>query len=185
MLQSGPTGPRANRSSGRTNSSRTPSRGGIQKQKTTTPQVDRDGDLIMGAAPATRGANNNGRGARHPRRGPGDFHNPRGPTPNMKNGIDPTKMLQQVLAQSLGSHGTSKGTRNSFKSGRKGGHTHDTKEALDEISVMGLKDSMAAKNPGGGSSELIAWLEQKASKGAPESEIVKIKKVCLKLHAAR
>ena len=56
--------------------------------------------------------------------------------------------------------------------------------AWDQIIVKGFKQSKAATNPGGGISELIAFLERKATHpDAPET--VKIKKVCLKLQSAR
>ncbi len=180
MLPNEPTGSRAQRSSGRTNSSRIPSRGGIHKHNNTKPRMDRDGDLIMGAASATRGAGGSGRGGRNSRRGSSDLrgskhHNTR---------IDP-QVVQQVIAQGLGSRGPNRGPGRAIRSGRKPAPIHDTKENLDEISVLGLEKSLAASNPGGGVSELIAWLEQKASKSASEGEKVMITKVCLVLHATR
>ena len=184
MLQRGPKGPRATRSSGRTESGRTPNRGGIQKHPKPPVRMDGDGDLVMSGSPATRGASGSGRGGRNARRGRNDFHNQRGATHDISTGIDP-RAIQQAIAKSLDSHGSSRGSRNSVKVPRKGSSKFDTREGLDEISVIGLNDSVAAKNPGGGSSELIAWLEHKASKAAPEGEIVKIKKVCLTLHATR
>ncbi|KAL6715921.1 nuclear mRNA export, poly(A)+RNA binding protein [Lecanora helva] len=169
MLQTEPKGPRAGRSSARIPPSRGPNRGGIHKQTSTRPRTDKDGDLVMGGAPSTRGANNTGRHGRNSRRGNAENHNPRGKV------LDP-QALQQALIQSMASNAPGRGPRNNIKSGHKGGHAHNTREPLDEISIIGLKDSMAAKNAGGGSSELIAWLEHKASRGAPEGEVVKVKK---------
>ena len=163
----------AKRQSGRTNS-RTPSRGGINKSRGRTPRVDRDGDLVMGASAATRGASSNGRGDRHPRRGRGGFHNSK--ADNMNITLDP-KMLQQAIARTANSNRPDRGQRNNPKPSYKGGHGHDT-EGLDEISIIGLKDSMAAKNSGGGISELVSWLEHKASKGAKGGDMVRIQKVC-------
>ena len=134
--------------------------------------MDRDGDLVMGAASTARGASSNGHGDRYSRRGRGGSHNSRGSGHNIS--VDP-KMLQQALVQA---NRPSKGPRNNPKPSYKGGQGHDTTEGLDEIAVFGLKESMAAKNAGGGISELVSWLEHKASKGASEGEMVKIKKVC-------
>ena len=180
MLQQETKGSRANP---RSNTSRMPNRGGIHKQKT-GPRVDRDGDLVMSGAPATRGSRGRGRGGRSSRQGPNDPHIPKAPALDVRTGIN-TKIIQQAIAQSLGSHGPAKGPRSGFKSPRKGGFAHDTRGGLVEISVTGLQESMAAHNPGGGISDLTAWLEHKASRGASEGEMVKIKKVCLTPQATR
>lgn len=181
MLQSGLTGLRAKRSTGPTSSSRIPSRGGIHKHNNKPPRLDRDGDLVMASAPTARGG---GGGGRHSKRGPGKPHDTAGLRHNPKAQID-TNAISQIIAKSLNQPGSSNGQRNSSKPKRKGGFNHDTREGLDEISVIGLQNSLAAKNEGGGSSELIGWLEQKAAKGAPEGEIVKVKKVCLTPHGTR
>ena len=92
-----------------------------------------------------------------------------------------SRVLQQAIAQITKE--TAKGPGKAPKSTRKPGFVRDNKEGLDELSVKGLEKSMAAKNEGGGISELIAWLEQKASKSASANEMVKIEKVCLTLRA--
>ena len=161
--------------SGRSNThtSRKPNRGGIHKQNS-GPRVDRDGDLIMGGTPATRGARGRGRGGRSTRQGLNNSHAPKGPALDLTNGTA-AKAIQQAIAQNPNSHGPARGARNNFNSTRNGGFTHDKREGLDEISVIGLQDSVAVHNPGGGSSDLITWLGHKASRGG---EHVKVNKVC-------
>ena len=167
------------RSSGRTTSSHIPQRGGIRKtSSTTTPRVDRDGDLVMGGAPAgrgARGARGGARGGRHPH-GPNRNHHNQDAAQGLKN-ID-SQTLEQLVVKGLRAQGPPKGPRNNFKPEQKGPHGKGKREGLDEVSVVGLKDSAAANNAGGGISDLVSFLERKASREAPQGETVKIKKVC-------
>ena len=182
-----PTGPRA---SGRLASNRLPNRGGIQKRNTTPARMDRDGDLVMDPAATNGRASARGRGtairnsprtrkdaatfdplaaraSRHPRKG-----------------IDPSAIQKVVLRGMGSSEAAPRGPRSSLRSVRGRGSSRPTDEAWDQITVKGFKQSKAAANPGGGITELVAFLERKATHpDAPET--VKIKKVCLKLHSAR
>ena len=166
MSKNGPIGPRAKRSSGPANSSHIASRGGIHKHHNRPQRVDRDGDLIMATPPVAR---SRGNGGRHAKRGSGRPQNTAGQTHDTSAQMDAALKLIAKAAN---------GPRNNPKPKRKGGSYHDATEDLDEISVIGLQDSAAAKNEGGGRAQLTAWLEQKAAKGAPEGQVVKIKKVC-------
>ena len=181
-----PTGPRA---SGRLASSRLPSRGGIQKRNTTPARVDKDGDLVMDQAGTSGRISGRGRGAavrdssRTRRGGPSDSLAAR-VSRHSRKGIDPSA-IQKVVLRGMGSSETTpKGPRSSLRNVKGRGSSRPTDEAWDQITIKGFKQSKAAANPGGGISELIAFLERKATHpDAPEA--VKIKKVCLTLHSAR
>lgn len=185
-----PTGPRA---SGRLASSRLPSRGGIQKRNTTPARVDKDGDLVMdqaGTSGRGRGVGRGvGRGApirdssRMRKGGTSDSLAPR-VSRHVRKGIDPSA-IQKAVLRGMGSSETApKGPRSSLRNVRGRGSSRPTDEAWDHITIKGFKQSKAAANPGGGISELIAFLERKATHpDAPEA--VEIKKVCLTLHSAR
>ena len=177
-----PTGPRT---SGRLASSR----GGIQKRNNTPSRVDKDGDLLMDQAGANDRASGRGRGAairgtaRTRRSGTSD---PLGARPSRptRTGINPSA-IQKIVLRGMGSSETSsRGPRSSLRNVRGRGTTRPIDEAWDQLAVNGFKQSKAAANPGGGISELLAFLERKATHpDAPEP--VKIKKVCLTLHSAR
>lgn len=193
MLQAPPpTGPRAARTSGRLASSRTPSRGGIQKRGSTPVRVDKDGDVAMGAVGAGVRASGSRRGTAIRGSALNRRHDPlsgRTSRPS-RMGID-TSAIQKTILRSMGSdEPLSKGPRSSLRGvrGRDRGRdrTHDTRDPLDRITVTGLKQSKAAGNPDGGVSDLIGFLERKATNpGAPAREAVKIKKVCLTLQSTR
>ncbi len=181
-----PTGPRA---SGRLASSRLSSRGGIQKRNTTPARVDKDGDLLMDQAGAHGRASGRGRGAAirgSARTRKSDRFDQLGSRTlrSDRAEIDPTA-IQKAVLRGMGSNETaSRASRSSLRNVRGRGSTRPTDEAWDQITVKGFKQSKAAANPGGGISELIAFLERKATH--PEApETVKIKKVCLTLHSAR
>ena len=181
-----PTGPRA---SGRLASSRLPSRGGIQKRNPTPARVDKDGDLVMDQAGANGRASGRGRdsatrgSARTRRNGTSDPLGARTSRPT-RTGIDPSA-IQKAVLRGMGSSDTApRGPRSSLRNVRGKGSTRPTDETWNQITVKGFKQSKAAANPGGGISELIAFLERKATH--PDAlEIVRIKKVCLTLHSAR
>ena len=181
-----PTGPRA---SGRLASSRLPSRGGIQKRNSTPTRVDKDGDLVMDQAGLNGRASGRGRGgairtsARTRRNDTSDPLGARTSRPT-RTGIDPSAIQKAVLRGMGSSETTPRGHRSSLRNVRGRESARPTDEAWDQITVKGFKQSKAAANPGGGISELIAFLERKATHpDAPET--VKIKKVCLTLHSAR
>ena len=186
LHQSPPTGPRA---SGRLATSRLPSRGGIKKRNTTPARVDKDGDLLMDQAATNGRASNRGRGAARegsPRTRKNGISNPlvARTSRHPRTGIDPSAIQKAVLRGMSSSETVPKGPRTSIRNLRGRGNSRFTEETWDQITIKGFKQSKAAANPGGGISELIAFLERKATHpDAPEP--VKIKKVCLKLHSAR
>lgn len=181
-----PTGPRA---SGRLASSRLPSRGGIQKRNATPARVDKDGDLVMDQAVTNGRARGRERGTAirgSARTRKGDISDPLASRTSRpaRTGIDPSA-IQKAVLRGMGSSETApKGPRSSLRNLRGRGSTRPADEAWDQITVKGFKQSKAAANPGGGISELIAFLERKATH-PDASETVKIKKVCLTLHSAR
>lgn len=182
-----PTGPRA---SGRLASSRLPSRGGIQKRNTTPARVDKDGDLVMDQAGTNGRASGRGRGAatqdssRLRKGGTSGSLTPR-VSRNVRKGIDPSAVRKAIL-RGIGSNETApKGPRSSLRNVRGRGSSRPTDEAWDQITVRGFQQSKAAANPGGGISELTAFLERKATHPPDAPEAVRIMKVCLTLHSAR
>ncbi len=193
MLQAPPpTGPKATRTSGRLASSRASSRGGIQKRGTTPARVDKDGDVAMGAAGVGVRGSGSGRGTAIRGSAQNRRHDPlagRTSRPT-KTGID-TSAIQKRILQRMGSdEAGSKGPRSSLTGvrGRDRGRdrVRDTRDLFDRITIRGLKQSKAAGNPDGGVSDLIGFLERKATNpDAPPREAVKIKKVCLTLQCAR
>ena len=182
-----PTGPRASRTSGRLASSRIPNRGGIQKLNAAPARLDKDGDLIMGAAgagsrPGTTGRAGRGRGSLQPsRNGTPDSLISRS-SRTSRTGIDPSA-IQKAVLRGMGEKAGPKGQRSSTRSVRGRDRSHIVGDGLDRITVKGFQQSKAASNPDGGISDLIAFLERKAAH--PNAETVKIKKVCLTLHSAR
>lgn len=181
-----PTGPRA---SGRLASNRLPSRGGIQKRNTTPARMDKDGDLVMDQAGTNGRASGRGRGTatrgpeRAQRSGTSDILGARTSRP-VRTGIDPSA-IQKAVLRGMGSSETApRGPRSSLRNVRGRGSIRSTDEPWDQVKVKGFKQSKAAANPGGGISELLAFLERKATH-PDASETVKIKKVCLTLHSAR
>ena len=180
-----PTGPRA---SGRLASSRIPNRGGIQKRNTTPARVDKDGDLVMDQGSADRRASGRGRGvttqrpAQTRKSGTSESLGARTSRPT-RTGIDPSA-IQKAVLRGMGSKDTApRGPRSSLRNVRGRGTTRPTDLGWDQITVKGFTESKAAANPGGGISELIAFLERKATH--PDAPKVKIMKVCLTLHSAR
>ena len=178
-----PSGPRATRTSERLTSGRPSSRGGIQKRNGAPPlRVDKDGDVSMGTGSGSGRGNGTARRAT-----PGRRHDPLGrPSRPTRNGID-TSTIQKTILRSMGSdEPSSRGARSSLKAVRGKGRAQNARDGLDRITVRGLKQSKAAGNPDGGVSDLIGFLERKATHpDAPVSEAVKIKKVCLTWHSIR
>lgn len=187
-----PTGPKATRTSGRLTSSHAPSRGGIQKQGTTPARVDKDGDVAMGAAGAGGKASGSGRGTAIRGSATSRRHDPlsgRASRPT-RTGIN-TSAIEKTILRNMGSDASiSKGPRSSLRGVRGRDRGRDRagaiRDPLERISVTGLKQSKAAGNPDGGVSDIIGFLERKATNpDAPAREAVKIRKVCLTLRSTR
>lgn len=161
-------------------------RGGIQKRGATPLKVDKDGDLDMSG---TESKNNkiqrsvrSGRGTavRGSVQAPRNLQNGK---PNFPSKTRPTKagvataVVQKAVLKEMGVKDPAQGIR-SLRS-RTNAHNIDS---LEKVRVTGLKQSKAASNQDGGVSDLIAFLERKATRG--EEEPLKIKKVCLTLNIA-
>ncbi len=166
------------------------SRGGIQKKRGPPPRVDSDGDLDMDAADGTRARGRGGRGrARADVSGPNPSAGRRAPTKGgAGTGLFVPGSIQQAIARMVASgeahvRPAASGLRmevpNNNSNARKG---HDRSRPgqghLDQISVIGLKQSKAASNPDGGIKDLLAFLERKATGTDPGQEAVRIRKVC-------
>lgn len=174
-----PAGPKG-RKFNRPRASRGPA-GGIQKQSSNGPRVDRDGDLVMNStssAGRSRGGNqkvplrNSGQAAHSTR----STTRSNGKIDVSKQTINPGK-LHKAIARALG------GDRGKRKSDR--GITSLLKEAsegvgvgYDLISVRGWANSKASSNPDGGVRDLVSFLQRKASHPQAVNEMAEIKKVC-------
>ncbi|KAH0493965.1 hypothetical protein TgHK011_000604 [Trichoderma gracile] len=124
------------------------SRGGIQKRRGPT-RVDTDGDLDMDGP------------SKRPSRGPtteaaGSRGRPSGRGPPPSRGA--AKVAQIVMKQ-LGNGSSDLASRVSRPARGRGGYT----EGLTWLRVRGLKQSKAASNSDGGLSDLLSFMERKAS----------------------
>jgi nuclear RNA export factor len=129
------------------------SRGGIQKRRGPT-KTDNDGDLDMDAPSKrlNRGSANetSGRGRPSGRGPPG-----RGPQPSRG-----AAKVAQIVMKQLGSGNSSDlSARVSRPTKSRGGYI----EGLTWLRIRGLKQSKAASNPDGGLSDLLSFMERKAS----------------------
>ena len=179
--QGPPAGPRASRTQGHANSSRNSAKGGIQKRNNNALRIDKDGDLLMGAGAGDQeNAAEGGRGARSTT----ETSKPKRSSHLARGVIDHT-VLQKSVLRGMGARGSPpKGPRSSLRAVRAKSHGSDVREALQEISVTGLKQSKAAGNEDGGIRDMISFLERKSTNQDPAKEAVKIKKVCLTLYLA-
>lgn len=190
-----PSGPRTPRPSGRVNTSRQISRGGIQKRNGSV-RTDKDGDLVMDAAATSRGGSSGRdrglsvRGSAQARRhGTPESTNSRSSAKPARRALDPFS-IQKTVLRSMGSEAATKGSRIGARAVKKREHEHRTTDGLDNIRVLGLKESNAATNQDGGVAALVGFLERKASERktsnstASTIEPVKILKVCLTLKSA-
>jgi nuclear RNA export factor len=128
--------------------SKSSSRGGIQKRRGPT-KADNDGDLDMDAPSKrlNRGSTNETRGRGRP--------SGRGPQPSRG-----AAKAAQIIMKQLGSGNSSDlSGRISRPTRSKGGHI----EGLTWLRIRGLKQSKAASNPDGGLSDLLSFMERKAS----------------------
>ncbi|KAI9845809.1 MAG: nuclear mRNA export, poly(A)+RNA binding protein [Sclerophora amabilis] len=158
-----PTGPR-----GRGGNRHPSNRGGVQKPRG-GPRVDRDGDVDMDRA-SERGR---GRGMRD--RGNGGTLHPTFNTSNtddngVARAITAGPALQKAIARGLANGNARLESRRGVFSERgvnsnpRGGRAQlQRSTSLDQIKVHGLRQSKAATNPDGGLSNLLSFLERKAS----------------------
>ena len=151
----------------------------MQKRGATPLRTDRDGDLemaptdtktrdhrtvrsgrgaaIRGAAVSSQRQDNPGSSKRAGSRPP-------------RSGIDTSAVQKAILKQMGLNERLPKGPRGKIR-----GHPH--KEELERLWIYGLKESKAASNTDGGITDLISFLERKATHA--NEEALKIKKVCL------
>ncbi|KAL6855855.1 NTF2-like protein [Trichoderma novae-zelandiae] len=130
------------------------SRGGIQKRRGPM-RIDTDGDLDMDGpskrisrGPTTEATGGSGRGRGRPS-GRG------GPPPSRG-----AAKVAQIVMKQLGNGGSSDlASRGSRPARGRGGYI----EGLTWLRVRGLKQSKAASNPDGGLSDLLSFMERKAS----------------------
>lgn len=145
------------------------SRGGIQKKRAGATKTDGDGDLDMDSAAARRSAKAAGTQAS------AGSSKPSTRASTAKNARGASKVAQNVLKHlSNGAGGGELASRVGTRSrGKNAGN-------LSYLRVCGLKQSKAASNPDGGVSDLLGFLERKASSfttGRQKRQIM-IKKVC-------
>ncbi|KAI9835188.1 MAG: hypothetical protein M1819_002558 [Sarea resinae] len=177
-----PSGPRAARG-GQTNSNTThgPSRGGIQKRRGGL-RTDKDGDLDMDAAGSAKNRHRKGRnGAQNRGDGPPGGREALRSVPG--RGALNGAALQKAIIRGLAT-GDAKSQPRSGRSGVRGGMESVIREAsgkaksgLDQIRVVGWRQSKAANNSDGGIKDLLAFLERKATgPDTPARDAVRIKK---------
>lgn len=124
------------------------SRGGIQKRRGPT-KTDNDGDLDMDA-PSKR----QNRGSTKETSGRG---RPSGRSAGPSRGA--AKVAQIVMKQLGSGNSSDLSARISRPTRSRGGHI----EGLTWLRIRGLKQSKAASNPDGGLSDLLSFMERKAS----------------------
>lgn len=187
-----PSGPRASRAPrGSDKSSRSGGHAGIQKRRSGPVKVDKDGDLDMDAS----GGGDVTRRARRGR-GRGADQTQSGGRGGVRNGI-PNGGISSATSQKAILRGMAAGAAN-VRGPRKGfnfskilreaaqqENGQDRGAGLQQISVTGWRRSKAASNPDGGVSDLLAFLERKATASDTRAgKGAKIVKVCFTLHVA-
>lgn len=145
------------------------SRGGIQKRRGPT-RVDTDGDLDMDGP------------SKRPNRGPTTETSGGRGRPSGRGGPQPSRgaaKVAQIVMKQLGSGSSSDlASRVSRPSRARGGPA----EGLTWLRVRGLKQSKAASNSDGGLSDLLSFMERKASSlGTGRKRHITIRKVSLSL----
>jgi len=187
MLQTNPpppTGPKATRGSRSNNNNPRPStRAGIHKRRNGPVRSDVDGDIDMvDAAGSGRGRGNRPR--RSDRTQKAGVVSGRGDDKSSIPGSGfSSAATQKAILRSMGSGAAtirgSKGGLNLSRILREAtnrGKGLDRGEVLHQISVRGWKQSKAASNRDGGITDLLAFLERKAT--STDARAVKIIKVC-------
>lgn len=187
MLQHPPVAPPAGPKIPR--SGRQPNRGGIQKRKGAV-RTDRDGDLDMEETGGVKKARGRGRVV-PPLRGSFGAVSTRNPKASRPARASlNTSAMQKAILRGMGADETiARGPRHTPRitrqPGRSLGREQDLSQGngLEQVIVRGLKQSKAASNPDGGISDLLGFLERKATvPDAAARDVVRIKKVCLKLY---
>lgn len=132
------------------------SRGGIQKKRAGT-KTDGDGDLDMDSAARRANKPTAGAGGAQPRSTRSSARNPRGTS---------------KAAQTAIKHITNGGSKGRGKAQNSAG--------LSYLRIRGLKQSKASSNQDGGVSDLLSFLERKASSFSTDRQKrnIMIKKVC-------
>ena len=179
-----PSGPRAGRNG---ESTRLSHCGGISKRGQQKQRLDKDGDLVMDLGSGMKGRGRGTNNQRDPHRATSNGSTTHGHPTTIK-GTRTTKVdlasVQRSILRQMGEKAMPpKGSRTLARSTRqaeKDGKGNSTVGDLDQIKVYGLKESKAASNPGGGTKDLLNFLERKATApNATTGETVRIKKVCL------
>ena len=161
------------------------------------PRVDIDGDLAMDSAdanaPAGRGGRGRARGDVAGRSGGEDPRRNNAKAGGPARGIFGGAALQKAIARSVASGAAvvkappragirMEGVvREAAESAKRAGRGRN----LDDLVVLGLKQSKAATNPDGGVKDLLAFLERKATgTDAAASDAIRIRKVCCSVRSA-
>jgi nuclear RNA export factor len=160
-----PTGPR-NSSPAR----RGISRGGIQKRRTCSPRVDKDGDLVMDPVRIDATSGRDGNRPEGTRNSRGGASGRAGRTSGAIRGNTSTRQARQAIIKGLGSEQAnilesrvSRGVltgpgRAPMNAGR-----HNSSLSPKFLRIRGLKESKVAANSDGGLSDLLGFLERKAN----------------------
>lgn len=147
------------------------SRGGIQKRRSAASRIDTDGDLDMGSSAARRPRASALNDTKTPSRTGARGANTRGASRAAQTMV---KHLQDGEGSQLASRISSSANI------RTGKPRSNATASLSFLRVHGLNESKASKNSDGGLSDLLAFLERKASSftSGRQRRHVSIKKVC-------
>lgn len=168
----GPPGSGGRETRSNTTKSKPVARGGIQKRKGGAGRTDGDGDLDMDSA-----------ARRNKKAPPTEPSSMRSRPTTRSSGPGPkgtSKAAQTVLKHLSNGSASTLASRISSASSGKGARTRAQDIQLTFLRVRGLKESKAATNPGGGLSDLIGFMERKASTflTGRHKRNIRIRKVC-------
>lgn len=145
------------------------SRGGIQKKRAGATKTDGDGDLDMDSA------------ARKGGKASGAQSNAGQPKPNTRSSTAKNARGTSKVAQNVLKH-LSNGANGDIGRVTRGRGKNQYIAGLSYLRVRGLRQSKASSNPDGGKSDLLSFLERKASAFTTgRKRQVMIKKVCFSI----
>lgn len=184
-----PNGPRGRTNLRGSTGAQVSHRGGIQKRRG-APRLDKDGDLSMDSpglpGPGDRSKRGRGRGDLSSRSDSDGGRGLNGAQHGPSRGIFAGAAFQKAIARGLaGGDANIKGPNQVLrmegvvKEAAGNGKKRDRQNGLEQIRVIGLRQSKASANIDGGVKDLLAFLERKATgPDAPGNEAVRIRKVC-------
>jgi nuclear RNA export factor len=155
---------------------------GISKRKSENVKIDRDGDLDMDAAAASRRAARSNAPTRS--RNPTSSAKPSNASRHSKPSANAQKVVQKIITSGSGASLSSRLASGMAPSARPSRANRQVNGAnTTTLKVEGLKQSRAAANDGGGLKELLTFLERKAQTVGKTTRNIRIKKVCYRFRS--